>query len=91
MVLTFSPVTIDGLRFSGARGDNSMEHDFDNDSDGVTLGIVGGLGAFLGAATQFLNNEVDDCDIGIMLGGAGSFVKGNRKKARRRILKVTHS
>jgi hypothetical protein len=77
VVLTFSPLTIDGLHFSGARGDNTMEHDFDFDGDGITEGIVGGIGAFLGAATTFINNEVDDCDIGIMLGGQGSVVRGN--------------
>jgi len=77
VVLTFSPLTIDGLHFSGARGDNTMEHDFDFDGDGITKGIVGGIGAFLGAATTFINNEVDDCDIGIMLGGQGSVVRGN--------------
>jgi hypothetical protein len=77
VVLSFFPLTIDGLHFSGARGDNTMEHDFDNDGDGITKGIVGGLGAFFGAATTFINNEVDDCDIGIMLGGKGSVVRGN--------------
>ena len=77
VVLTFIPLTIDGLHFSGARGDNTMEHDFDSDGDGITKGIVGGIGAFLGAATVFINNEVDECDIGIMLGAPGSIVRGN--------------
>jgi hypothetical protein len=77
VVLSFSPLTIDGLHFSGARGDNTMEHDFDSNRDGITKGIVGGIGAFLGAATTFINNEIDDCDIGIMLGGSGSVVRGN--------------
>ncbi len=77
VVLTFSPLTIDGLHFSGARGDNTMVHDFDNDRDGITRGIVGGIGAFLGAATTFINNEIDDCDIGIMLGGQNCVVRGN--------------
>ena len=77
VVLTFSPLTIDGLHLSGARGDNTMEHDFDFDGDGITKGIVGGIGAFLGAATTFINNEIDDCDIGIMLGGEGSVVRSN--------------
>ena len=77
VVLTFSPFTIDGLHFSGARGDNTMEHDFDFDGDGITKGIVGGIGAFLGAATTFINNEIDNCDIGIMLGRQGSVVRGN--------------
>jgi len=77
VVLSFSPLTIDGLHFSGARGDNTMEHDFDFDGDGITRGIVGGIGAFLGAATTFINNEIDDCDIGIMLGSPGSVVRGN--------------
>jgi hypothetical protein len=77
VVLSFVPLTIDGLHFSGARGDGTMEHDFDSDQDGITKGIVGGIGAFLGAATVFINNEVDDCDIGIMLGGPDSIVRGN--------------
>jgi len=77
VVLSFSSLTIDGLHFSGARGDNTMVHDFDSDRDGITKGIVGGIGAFLGAATTFINNELDDCDIGIMLGGEGSLVRGN--------------
>ena len=77
VVLSFTPLTIDGLRFSGARGDNTMDQDFDFDGDGITKGIVGGIGAFLGAATTFINNEVDDCDIGLMLGGEGSQVRGN--------------
>jgi hypothetical protein len=77
VILTFSPLTIDGLHLSGARGDNTMVHDFDNDRDGITKGIVGGIGAFLGAATTFINNEIDGCDIGIMLGGPGSVVRGN--------------
>ena len=62
VVLSFSPLTIDGLHLSGARGDNTMVHDFDNDGDGITEGIVGGIGAFLGAATIFIHNEVDDCE-----------------------------
>lgn len=77
VVLTFSPLTIDGLHFQGARGDNTMVHDFDFDGDGITKGIVGGIGVFLGAATTFINNEIDDCDIGIMLGGPGTVVRGN--------------
>ena len=77
VVLSFKELTIDGLHFSGARGDNTMEHDFDADRDGITKGIVGGIGAFLGGATKFINNEIDDCDIGIMLGAPGSVVRGN--------------
>jgi hypothetical protein len=77
VVLSFTPLTIDGLHLSGARGDNTMEHDFDFDGDGITKGIVGGIGAFLGAATTFINNEIDDCDIGIMLGSEGSVVRAN--------------
>jgi hypothetical protein len=52
VVLTFSPFTIDGLHFSGARGDNTMEHDFDFDGDGITKGIVGGIGALEFGAAQ---------------------------------------
>jgi hypothetical protein len=58
-------------------GGNTMEHDFDSDRDGITKGIVGGIGVFLGAATTFIHNEIDDCDIGIMLGAQGSVVRGN--------------
>jgi hypothetical protein len=54
-----------------------MEHDFDSDGDGITEGIVGGIGVFLGGATTFINNEIDDCDIGIMLGAPGSLIRGN--------------
>jgi hypothetical protein len=68
---TNSPCTIDGLRLSGARWA------FQPDSKGITAGICGGLGIFITAATQFLNNEVDDCDIGIMVGAEKSLVKGN--------------
>jgi hypothetical protein len=77
VVLSWVPLTIDGLHFSGARGDNTMEHDFDFDGDGITKGIVGGIGAFLGGAATFINNEIDDCDIGVMLGVPGSIVRGN--------------
>jgi hypothetical protein len=77
VLLSFTPLKIDGLHLSGARGDNTMEHDFDFDRDGITEGIVGGIGAFLGAATTFINNEIDDCYIGIMLGSEGSVVRGN--------------
>jgi hypothetical protein len=77
VVLSFYPLTIDGLHFSGARGDNTMDGTLFPDGNGITKGIVGGIGAFLGAATTFINNEIDDCDIGIMLGGPGSVVRGN--------------
>ncbi len=77
VVLSFYSLTIDGLHLSGARGDNTMVHDFTPDEDGITQGIVGGIGAFLGGATTFINNEINDCDIGIMLGGPGSVVRGN--------------
>ena len=77
VVISWIPLTIDGLHLSGARGDNTMEHDFDWNRDGITKGIVGGIGAFLGGATTFINNEIDECDIGIMLGVPGSVVRGN--------------
>ena len=31
----------------------------------------------LGANSKLLNNEITDCDIGIMLSGEGSLVQGN--------------
>lgn len=77
VVLTTSPVTIDGVRLSGARGDGTMAITFQTDANGITAGIVGGLGIFAMAATKFLNSEVDDCDIGIMLGAEGGLVQGN--------------
>lgn len=77
VVLSWNSITIDGLHLSGARGDNTMVHDFTEDENGKIDGIVGGIGAFLGGATEFINNEVDDCDIGIMVAGENSLIRNN--------------
>lgn len=78
VIITFKgPITFDGLYLSGARGDNTMVHDFTPDSNGKIDGIVGGVAAFLGGATTFINNEIDDSDIGIMVAGQNTLVKGN--------------
>lgn len=77
MLLAFGAITIDGLRLSGARGDGTMDGTMTANADGITKGIVGGLGAFFGGAVKLLNGEVDGCDIGIMLGGEGSLVRGD--------------
>lgn len=77
VIQTWSELTIDGLHLSGARGDNTMVHDFTEDENGKIDGIVGGVGAFLGDKTLFVNNEVDGCDIGIMVAGQYSVIRGN--------------
>jgi hypothetical protein len=78
VVLTWkNSITIDGLHLAGARGDNTMVHDFTEDQNGKIDGIVGGIGAFLGGSTTFINNEIDDCDIGIMVAGQNTIVRGN--------------
>lgn len=58
-------VTIDGLHFTGARGDGTMN------------GLMGGIGIFLGGGNVFINNEISDCDIGMMLGGTGNLIQNN--------------
>jgi hypothetical protein len=79
VIITFAGnLTFDGLHLSGARGDNTMAHDFTPDSNGKIDGIVGGLGTFLaGANTKLLNCEIDACDIGIMIAGQNTLVRGN--------------
>jgi len=78
VALASYPATFDGLRFTGARGDGTMAITFTPDAKGITAGIVGGLGFFsISTGVNLLNSEVDDCDIGIMLGGEGGIVKGN--------------
>ncbi len=79
VIITFiSDLTFDGLHLSGARGDNTMVHDFTPDANGKIDGIVGGLGTFLaGANTKLLNCEIDSCDIGIMIAGQHTLVRGN--------------
>ncbi len=56
-------ITIDGLHLEGSMGDGSM----------------GGMGVcvMMGGNSQLLNNEITDCDIGIMLFGDNSLVQGN--------------
>ena len=56
-------ITIDGLHLEGSMGDGTM----------------GGMGVcvMLGGNSQLLNNEITDCDIGIMLFGDDSLVQGN--------------
>ena len=58
-------VTIDGLYLAGATGDGTMN------------GLMGGICVMLGANSHLLNNEITDCDIGIMISGEGSEVRGN--------------
>jgi hypothetical protein len=78
VIITFKgELTFDGLYLSGARGDGTMDHDFTPDENGKIDGIVGGVGAFLGGATTFINSEIDDCDIGLMVAGQNTLVRGN--------------
>jgi hypothetical protein len=63
--MMFSGITIDGLYLSGSCGDGTMQN------------LMGGICVMLGADSKLLNNEITDCDIGIMLSGEGSLVRGN--------------
>ena len=58
-------ITVDGLYLAGSRGDGTMQ------------GLIGGVCVMLGSNSRILNNEITDCDIGIMLSGEGSLVRGN--------------
>lgn len=63
--MMYNGITIDGLYISGSSGDGTMAN------------LMGGICVMLGANSKLLNNEITDCDIGIMLTGEGSLVQGN--------------
>jgi hypothetical protein len=58
-------LTIDGLYLEGSESTVQMS----------TLGQ--GIGIMAGSNTKILNNEITNCDIGMMLSGSGSLVQGN--------------
>jgi MYXO-CTERM domain-containing protein len=58
-------ITVDGLYLAGSHGDGTMN------------GLGKGVCVSLGGNSQLLNNEITNCDIGIMLMGAGTLVQGN--------------
>jgi MYXO-CTERM domain-containing protein len=58
-------ITIDGLYLAGSHGDGTMN------------GLGKGVCVNLGGGSQLLNNEITNCDIGIMLMGSGTLVQGN--------------
>ena len=58
-------ITVDGLYLAGSKGDGTMQN------------LIQGVCVMLGGNSQLLNNEITDCDIGIMVSGDGSVVRGN--------------
>jgi MYXO-CTERM domain-containing protein len=58
-------VTIDGIYMAGAMSDAQMAN------------IAQGICIFAGGNMKILNNEIADCDLGMMLAGEGSLVQGN--------------
>ena len=58
-------VTIEGLYMAGSKSDTSMS----------SLGQ--GICVMLGGSSKLLNNEITECDIGVMLMGSGTLVQGN--------------
>jgi MYXO-CTERM domain-containing protein len=58
-------VTIDGLYLSGSMSDASMSN------------LMNGICVGLGSNSKLLNSEITNCDIGVMVFGSGSLVKGN--------------
>jgi MYXO-CTERM domain-containing protein len=58
-------MTIDGLSLSGSQSDAQMKN------------LGQGIAIMAGSNTKILNNEIFDCDIGMMLTGTGSLVQNN--------------
>ena len=58
-------LTIDGLSLSGSQSDAQMSN------------LGQGICIMAGSNTKIINNEIFDCDIGIMLTGTGSLVQNN--------------
>jgi MYXO-CTERM domain-containing protein len=58
-------ITIDGLYLAGSHGDGTMN------------GLGKGVCVNLGSGSKLLNNEITNCDIGIMVMGSGTLVQGN--------------
>jgi parallel beta-helix repeat protein len=58
-------ITVDGLFLAGSQSDANM----------ANLGK--GICVMLGGNSKLINNEITDCDIGIMLTGTGTLVENN--------------
>jgi hypothetical protein len=58
-------LTIDGIHMEGAQSDPQMRN------------LAQGICIMAGSNTKILNNEIANCDIGMMLSGTGSLVQGN--------------
>jgi hypothetical protein len=58
-------LTIDGIYLEGAESDAQMKN------------LQQGICIFAGGNMKILNNEITNCDIGMMLSGEGSLVQGN--------------
>lgn len=58
-------LTIDGLYLEGSESSQQMST------------LAQGIGIMAGSNTKILNNEIANCDIGMMLSGTGSLVQGN--------------
>ena len=58
-------MTIDGLSLSGSQSDAQMSN------------LGQGICIMAGSNTKIINNEIFDCDIGMMLTGTGSLVQNN--------------
>jgi MYXO-CTERM domain-containing protein len=58
-------LTIDGLYLEGSESSQQMSS------------LAQGIAIMAGANTKILNNEITNCDIGMMLSGTGSLVQGN--------------
>lgn len=58
-------LTIDGLHLSGSRGDGTMEN------------LIQGVCVTLGSDNTFINNDVDECDIGMMIMGENNLIENN--------------
>jgi len=58
-------ITIDDLYLEGSKGDGTMQ------------GLGDGVCVTIGGGSQVLNCEITNCDIGMMLHGEGSLIRGN--------------
>ncbi len=58
-------ITLDGLYLEGSKGDGTMQ------------GLGQGVCVTTGGGSQVLNCEITNCDIGMMLHGEGSLIRGN--------------
>ncbi len=58
-------VTVDGIYMEGAESDAQMQN------------LAQGICIMMGSNSKIINNEITNCDIGIMLSGTGTLVQNN--------------